>query len=71
MRWGASSTAVATITLHGTAGSSDPHVLASDDNHKILRRGGMDSFILTTQGALGDLKALRVWHDNSGASPEW
>ncbi|XP_072177058.1 polycystin-1-like protein 2 [Diadema setosum] len=71
MRRGAGTSAVATITLYGTSSSSDPHVLSAEGSHKILNRGGTDSFLLTTHGSLGDLTALRVWHNNSGKSPEW
>ena len=67
----AGTTAVATITLYGAAGSSEPHVLTTEGKRKILQRGGVDSFVLSTHGSLEDLTAVRVWHDNSGKHPEW
>nr|XP_054769512.1 polycystic kidney disease protein 1-like 2 [Lytechinus pictus] len=71
MRRGAGTSAVATITLYGSAGSSEPHVLAVDGKRKILQRGGVDSFVLATHGSLEELTAVRVWHDNTGKKPEW
>ncbi|XP_072050241.1 polycystin-1-like protein 2 [Amphiura filiformis] len=70
MRKNAGTTAIVTITLHGNFGSSIPHVLTAKDQ-KILQRNSIDSFILTTHQSLGILTDVRVWHDNSGSSPEW
>ncbi|CAH1796902.1 unnamed protein product [Owenia fusiformis] len=38
----------------------------SDDKRPILRRGGTDGFLLSTERSLGDLLFCRIWHDNSG-----
>jgi hypothetical protein len=45
------------------------HVIGlKDKQRKLFRRGGFDTFIVSTDQALGDLVCIRVWHDNSGKS---
>lgn len=58
------------LTLYGSEGRSEPHHLA--DPHKpAFERGALDVFLLATRRPLGELHSLRLWHDNSGASPAW
>ena len=38
----------------------------TDPSRKLFKAGGIDSFLLTTQVPLGELKMLRLWNDNSG-----
>lgn len=38
----------------------------TDPSRKLFTTGGIDSFLLTTQVPLGELKMLRLWNDNSG-----
>lgn len=59
-----------TITLQGTEGESEPHHL-TDADKPVFERGGVDMFLLTTHFSLGDLRSIRLWHDNSGAHPAW
>lgn len=33
--------------------------------------GGEDSFIITTPASLGRLTHVDIWHDHTGASPDW
>ncbi|KAI5762662.1 PKD1L3 [Gulo gulo luscus] len=66
----AATTAKVVITLYGSEGRSEPHHLC-DPQKAVFERGGLDVFLLTTQSSLGELHGLRLWHDNSGASPSW
>ncbi|XP_078067868.1 polycystin-1-like protein 2 [Mustelus asterias] len=69
-RRGAATTSKVTITLYGSEGESDPHFL-TDPEKPIFERGGVDGYLLTTLFPLGDLRSIRLWHDNSGPSPSW
>ncbi|XP_049643392.1 polycystic kidney disease protein 1-like 3 [Suncus etruscus] len=69
-RRNASTTAKVVISLYGSEGRSDPHHLW-DSQKAVFERGGLDVFLLRTQFSLGALHSLRLWHDNSGASPSW
>uniref|UniRef100_A0A8C5UZZ4 Polycystin 1 like 3, transient receptor potential channel interacting n=1 Tax=Microcebus murinus TaxID=30608 RepID=A0A8C5UZZ4_MICMU len=66
----AATTAKVVITLYGSEGRSEPHHLW-DPQKMVFERGGLDVFLLTTRSSLGQLHGLRLWHDNSGASPSW
>ncbi|CAJ0953971.1 unnamed protein product [Ranitomeya imitator] len=57
------------LTLYGSEGQSDPHLL-SDSEKEIFHRGAVDVFLLKTRN-LGELHSLRLWHSNSGVSPSW
>lgn len=70
IRRGSGTTATVTLTLMGKEGQSEPHVL-HDSFSPILDRGSTDSFLLTTAKGLGDIQALRLWHNNAGSSPNW
>ena len=43
-----------------------PGVTICYQHRKLFAAGGIDSFLLTTQVPLGELKMLRLWNDNSG-----
>uniref|UniRef100_A0A4W2GWE1 Polycystin 1 like 3, transient receptor potential channel interacting n=1 Tax=Bos indicus x Bos taurus TaxID=30522 RepID=A0A4W2GWE1_BOBOX len=66
----AATTANVVITLYGSEGRSEPHHLC-DSQKAVFERGGLDVFLLGTPSSLGELHSLRLWHDNSGASPAW
>uniref|UniRef100_A0AC11BT40 Polycystin 1 like 3, transient receptor potential channel interacting n=1 Tax=Ovis aries TaxID=9940 RepID=A0AC11BT40_SHEEP len=66
----AATTASVVITLYGSEGRSQPHHLC-DSQKAVFERGGLDVFLLGTPSSLGELHSLRLWHDNSGASPAW
>lgn len=59
-----------TVTLYGLDGESEPHHL-SDPDSPVFERGGVDVFLLSTLFPLGELRSLRLWHDNSGDRPSW
>nr|XP_003462903.1 polycystic kidney disease protein 1-like 2 [Cavia porcellus] len=69
-RRGAATSSKVTITLHGLDGDSEPHHLADPASPR-LERGGVDVFLLSTLSPLGELRSLRLWHDNSGDRPSW
>jgi hypothetical protein len=53
--------------LSGEKGETEVRNLKNTDSkRKTLRRGGVDSFIMSVKKPLGDLTYLRIWHDNSG-----
>ncbi|XP_072597697.1 polycystin family receptor for egg jelly [Vulpes vulpes] len=58
------------IQLKGTEGDSDVHCL-SHPYFTTLRRGNINSFLLTTKSDLGDIHSIRVWHNNEGRAPSW
>ncbi|XP_063168976.1 polycystin-1-like protein 2 [Candoia aspera] len=69
-RRGAATTSKVTLTLYGQEGESEPHHLVDPDT-PVFERGGVDVFLLCTLFPLGKLQSIRLWHDNSGASPSW
>ncbi|KAM5262602.1 polycystin-1-like protein 3 [Ctenodactylus gundi] len=69
-RRGAATSSKVTVTLYGLGGESEPHHL-SDPNFPVFERGGVDVFLLSTLFPLGELRSLRLWHDNSGDRPSW
>ncbi|XP_013408339.1 polycystic kidney disease protein 1-like 2 [Lingula anatina] len=71
-RRGSGTSANITITLIGSNGESDPHLLSSPQRSKIFgQRGAVDFFIIKTAASLGEVKKIRLWHDNSGSDPAW
>ncbi|XP_071487966.1 polycystin-1-like protein 2 [Diadema antillarum] len=70
MRHGAGTTATVTLTLIGRSSRSEPHVL-HDQSYPVLSRGSTNSFLLTTADSLGEIHAIRLWHNNAGSSPQW
>uniref|UniRef100_A0ABM5EUS6 LOW QUALITY PROTEIN: polycystin-1-like protein 3 n=1 Tax=Pogona vitticeps TaxID=103695 RepID=A0ABM5EUS6_9SAUR len=69
-RRGASTSAQVILTLYGTEGRSRPRLLGHPQAPS-FERGGMDAFLLTTRRSLGNLHAVRLWHDNAGSHPSW
>ncbi|KAG8562874.1 hypothetical protein GDO81_015846, partial [Engystomops pustulosus] len=68
-RMGSGTTSQVVMTLYGSEGQSDPHLL-SDSGRPVFHRGAVDVFLLKTRH-LGELHSLRLWHSNSGISPSW
>ena len=69
-RKGAGTTADVCCDIIGLDGESGPRRLR-DPCQVRFQRSGVDSFLLSTSQHLGDLSLLRIWHNNSGASPSW
>ncbi|KAJ7311801.1 hypothetical protein JRQ81_006110 [Phrynocephalus forsythii] len=69
-RRGASTSAQVILTMYGTEGRSRPRRLGHPQAPN-FERGGMDAFLLTTRRSLGNLHAIRLWHDNAGTHPSW
>lgn len=40
----------------------------NDEDRVLFRKGAIDTFLMSTQYPLGDLRHLRIWHDSSGLS---
>ncbi|XP_040265345.1 polycystic kidney disease protein 1-like 3 [Bufo bufo] len=68
-RMGSGTTSQVVLTLYGSEGQSDPHLL-SDSGKEVFHKGAVDVFLLKTR-YLGELHSLRLWHSNSGVSPSW
>lgn len=49
---------------------SDPRRLWDPEIDR-FQSGGEDSFVMSTSRPLGRLTHVDIWHDNSGASPDW
>ena len=58
------------LLLSGELGKSRKCLLKSS-KREVLKRGHVDSFLVTTTGSLGPLDYLRIWHDNTGSDPAW
>ncbi|XP_053257890.1 LOW QUALITY PROTEIN: polycystic kidney disease protein 1-like 3 [Podarcis raffonei] len=69
-RRGAGTSAKVILTLYGAEGRSEPHLLQHPQGPS-FERGGRDAFLLATQKSLGNLHAIRLWHDNTGPNPSW
>ncbi|XP_012590547.1 PREDICTED: polycystic kidney disease and receptor for egg jelly-related protein, partial [Condylura cristata] len=69
-RCGAGTGANVFLQLLGTQGDSSVHCL-SHPSIAALYRGSINSFLLATRSDLGDVRAVRVWHDNEGDEPSW
>ncbi|KAM5138143.1 polycystin-1-like protein 3 [Mantella aurantiaca] len=68
-RWGSGTTSQVVLTLYGSEGQTDPHLI-TDSGKEIFQRAAVDVFLLKTR-PLGELHSLRLWHSNSGSSPSW
>ena len=53
------------IVLSGEEDESEARQLV-DDKRPTFRPNDVNSFLLSTERPLGELKFVRVWHDNSG-----
>ncbi|XP_067554830.1 polycystin family receptor for egg jelly [Pseudorca crassidens] len=69
-RCGSGTRANVFVQLQGTESSSDVHCL-SHPQFTTLYRGSVSTFLLTTKNDLGDIRSIRVWHNNEGRSPSW
>ncbi|XP_004642518.2 polycystic kidney disease and receptor for egg jelly-related protein [Octodon degus] len=69
-RCGAGTTADVFVQLRGTEGASHAHCLSHPHVRKLLR-GSISAFLLTTKSDLGDIRSIRVWHNNQGKAPSW
>ncbi|KAK5874078.1 hypothetical protein PBY51_019056 [Eleginops maclovinus] len=69
-RKNAGTTANVTVKLTGSDGESDTHVL-TDPDKPVFERGAVDMFMLATPFPLGEVRNLRLQHDNSGGRPSW
>ena len=61
------------MKLIGKENTSKVHHLTTDgdEDAKTFKTASVENFVLTTEKSLGDLTGVRVWHDESGDSPEW
>ncbi|XP_032415639.1 polycystic kidney disease protein 1-like 2 [Xiphophorus hellerii] len=69
-RRGAGTSANVTVKLIGTEADSTIHTL-TDPEKPVFERGSFDMFLLSTPYPLGELKNIRLQHDNSGGHPSW
>eukprot|EP00112_Aurelia_sp_Birch-Aquarium-sp1_P002284 Seg1249.12 transcript_id=Seg1249.12/GoldUCD/mRNA.D3Y31 product="Polycystic kidney disease protein 1-like 2" protein_id=Seg1249.12/GoldUCD/D3Y31 len=69
-RLGSGTTASICIIIGGSSGESEPHCL-SHQAATVFQRDSVDSFLVTCKEDLGNIEAIRVWHDNTGKSPSW
>nr|XP_033488033.1 polycystic kidney disease protein 1-like 2 [Epinephelus lanceolatus] len=69
-RKNAGTTANVTVKLIGSQGESDTHNL-TDPDKPVFERGAVDMFVLATPFPLGEVRNLRLQHDNSGGHPSW
>ncbi|KAG8297121.1 hypothetical protein J6590_041429 [Homalodisca vitripennis] len=69
-RFNAGTTAHVALRITGSNTSSRVHVLNSNVR-TVLRRNSDDWFLMFCESQLGTLKAMHIWHDNYGSSPEW
>lgn len=58
------------MKLVGSEGESDIHNL-TDPDKPVFERGSVDMFLLATPFPLGEVKNIRLQHDNSGGRPSW
>ncbi|VUZ43321.1 unnamed protein product, partial [Hymenolepis diminuta] len=65
MQKSAGTTSTVCMQLNGEKGGTPPCTLR-DPHRKVLSRGNVDRFLLATPQPLGDLRFLRLWHDNRG-----
>ncbi|XP_076803268.1 polycystin family receptor for egg jelly-like [Clavelina lepadiformis] len=66
----AGTTAAVCMRLLGKRQRSNAHVIKRE-NDNVLSMGSVQSFLITTPRSLGDIKAVRVWRNDGGSSPEW
>ncbi|KAG8001601.1 Polycystic kidney disease protein 1-like 2, partial [Nibea albiflora] len=69
-RKNAGTTANVTVKLSGSEGESDTHTL-TDPDKPVFERGAVDMFLLATPFPLGEVRNVRLQHDNSGGRPSW
>ncbi|CAK6973388.1 polycystic kidney disease protein 1-like 2 [Scomber scombrus] len=69
-RKNAGTSANVTVKLIGSEGESDIHNL-TDPDKPVFERGAVDMFLLATPFPLGEVRNLRLQHDNTGGHPSW
>ncbi|XP_074522616.1 polycystin-1-like protein 2 [Halichoeres trimaculatus] len=69
-RKNAGTTADVTVKLIGSEGESDSQNL-TDPDKPVFERGAVDVFLLATPFPLGDVRNIRLQHNNSGGHPSW
>ncbi|XP_034437184.1 polycystic kidney disease protein 1-like 2 [Hippoglossus hippoglossus] len=69
-RKNAGTTASVTMKLIGTEGESETHTL-TDPDKPVFERGAVDMFLLAAPFPMGEVRNLRLQHDNSGGHPSW
>ena len=67
-RKGAGTTSHIAIDVEGKLSRSGERLLEMEG---AFHRGATDTFCIATQLSLGQVRAVRVWHDNSGVSASW
>ncbi|XP_019627203.1 PREDICTED: polycystic kidney disease protein 1-like 2 [Branchiostoma belcheri] len=66
----AGTTAEVKIALNSLYGEATPFTLR-DQTRFLFEKGGVDSFLVSTEQPIGGLTHVRVWHDSGGHSPGW
>ncbi|KAJ7987830.1 hypothetical protein DPEC_G00330600 [Dallia pectoralis] len=66
-RRGAGTTAHVGISLFGVNKSGSRHM----QQEGAFQRNGLDLFHIETDGNLGEVWKIRLWHDNTGLDPSW
>ncbi|XP_068085200.1 polycystin-1-like protein 2 [Anabrus simplex] len=69
-RKGAGTTSTVGIQLIGSQSSSKEHILRSS-KRKVLKTAYADWFVIFTDSRLGDLVAIKLWHNSSGHRQSW
>lgn len=59
-----------TVKVIGSEGDSGTHNL-TDPEKPVFQRGAFDIFLLATPFPLGEVRNLRLQHDDSGGHPSW
>ena len=69
---GNGTTANVVLSIFGENGAiEDVHLTDTDLNRRFFSRGSVNNFTLALSYSLGPLFRIKIWHDNSGASPAW
>ena len=69
---GFGTTANVALIITGDQGKSEVIPLTDPlARRKYFTRGSVNNFTLTLPSPLGNLKKIRIWHDNTGSSPAW
>ncbi|CAL8110243.1 unnamed protein product [Orchesella dallaii] len=66
----AGTTSTVSLILYGSSGRSKTYTLKDESLHVFLR-GGIDTFLVSSDKDLGDLEKIRIWIDYSGSDPAW
>ena len=58
------------MKLIGSEGESELQTL-TDPDKPVFERGAVDVFLLAAPFPMGEVRNLRLQHDNSGGHPSW